>query len=44
LGGTGILPVALVLAVSIVALVVVSLLTRPPGEATLAIFFSHDGE
>jgi SSS family solute:Na+ symporter len=39
LGGTGILPVALVLAVSIAALVVVSLLTRPPDAATLAIFF-----
>jgi len=44
LGGTGILPVALVLAVSVVALVVVSLLTRPPGAATLAIFFSPDRE
>jgi SSS family solute:Na+ symporter len=40
LGGTGILPVALVLAVSIVALVVVSLLTRPPEQATLDIFFA----
>jgi SSS family solute:Na+ symporter len=39
LGDTGILPVALVLAVSIVALVVGSLLTRPPDEATLALFF-----
>ena len=41
LGGTGILPVALVLAVSIVALVTVSLLTRPPDAATLALFFGR---
>jgi SSS family solute:Na+ symporter len=40
LGGTGILPVALVLAVSIVTLVVVSLLTRPPDAATLGLFFA----
>ncbi|HVT58447.1 MAG TPA: sodium:solute symporter family protein [Thermoanaerobaculia bacterium] len=39
LGGTGILPVALLLAVSAAALVVVSLLTRPPDAATLALFF-----
>jgi SSS family solute:Na+ symporter len=43
LGGTGILPVALVLAVSIAALVVVSLLTRPPDGATLALFFDREG-
>jgi solute:Na+ symporter, SSS family len=41
LGGTGILPVALVLGVSIVALVVVSLLTRPPDAATLGLFFTR---
>ena len=43
LGGTGILPVALVLAVSIAALVVGSLLTRPPDGATLALFFDREG-
>jgi SSS family solute:Na+ symporter len=41
LGGTGILPVALVLGVSIVALVVGSLLTRPPDAATLGLFFAR---
>jgi SSS family solute:Na+ symporter len=40
LGGTGILPVALVLGVSIAALVIVSLLTRPPDAATLGLFFA----
>jgi SSS family solute:Na+ symporter len=40
LGDTGILPVALLLAVSTVTLVVVSLLTRPPDRATLDIFFA----
>jgi len=41
LGGTGILPVALVMGVSIAALVVVSLLTRPPDAATLGLFFAR---
>jgi solute:Na+ symporter, SSS family len=42
LGDTGILPVALVVAVSSLVLVVVSLLTRPPEQATLDIFFAAD--
>jgi solute:Na+ symporter, SSS family len=43
LGGTGILPVALVLAVSVAALIVGSLLSRPPDAATLALFFDAPG-
>jgi solute:Na+ symporter, SSS family len=43
LGGTGVLPVALILAVSTAVLVVVSLLTRPPAAATLAKFFPAEG-
>lgn len=36
IGGTGVMPVALLLAVSTVVLVVVSLVTRPPAPATVA--------
>ena len=37
--GTGVMPVAVMFAASALALVVVSLLTRPPGEQTLDRFF-----
>ncbi len=43
LGATGILPVALVLAVSVAALIAGSLLSKPPDAATLALFFAPPG-
>jgi SSS family solute:Na+ symporter len=42
-GGTGIMPVAVILAVSVATLVVVSLATRPPDREVLARFFPEDG-
>jgi SSS family solute:Na+ symporter len=39
IGGTGIMPVAVITLVSAAAMIVGSLLTRPPDEATLAKFF-----
>lgn len=39
IGGTGIMPVAVMTVVSALAMIVGSLLTRPPDEATLAKFF-----
>ncbi|MCG8461535.1 MAG: hypothetical protein MI919_35085, partial [Holophagales bacterium] len=39
-GGTGVLPVAVITAASAVVLVVVSLVTRPPSDATLHRFFA----
>jgi SSS family solute:Na+ symporter len=42
-GGTGIIPVAVVLGVSSVVLIVVSLLTRPPDARVLAKFFPDSG-
>jgi SSS family solute:Na+ symporter len=41
-GGTGIIPAAVMLLASAAALVGVSLLTRPPGTAVLARFFSEE--
>jgi SSS family solute:Na+ symporter len=40
-GGTGILPVVVIVAGSLLALVIGSYLTRPPRDAVLAKFFSH---
>jgi len=41
--GSGMMPVAVVLIVSAVAMIVVSLLTRPPEEARIAKFFPKAG-
>jgi SSS family solute:Na+ symporter len=41
-GGTGIMPVAVILAVSTATLVIVSLVTRPPDREVLARFFPGD--
>ena len=38
-GGTGLMPVAVILAVAALAMVVVSLLTRPPDAAVVGKFF-----
>jgi SSS family solute:Na+ symporter len=38
-GGTGIMPVAIILAASAAAMLIVSLLTRPPAPAVIAKFF-----
>ncbi|MEM9291180.1 MAG: sodium:solute symporter family protein [Acidobacteriota bacterium] len=38
-GGTGVMPVAVIFAAAVVALVVVSLMTRPPSEDRLGRFF-----
>jgi SSS family solute:Na+ symporter len=42
IAGSGIMPVALILLVSTVAMIVGSLLTRPPDEATLDKFFPRN--
>jgi len=42
LAGTGIMPVAVILLVSTAAMILGSLLTRPPDAATLAKFFPRD--
>jgi solute:Na+ symporter, SSS family len=42
LGGTGLLPVVLITALSAVALVVVSLFTRPPSAGAMAPFFPRE--
>jgi len=39
LGGTGFMPVAVILPAAALALVVVSLLTRPPADEAIALFF-----
>ena len=39
MGGTGLMPVAVILAVATLAMVVVSLLTRPPDAAVVGKFF-----
>ena len=41
-GGTGLMPVAVILAGSAISLVVVSLLTRPPASARLERFFEPE--
>ncbi|MCI0692347.1 sodium:solute symporter family protein [candidate division KSB1 bacterium] len=43
IGGTGIMPVAVILAVSAATMIIVSLMTKPPDEETLKKFFSTDG-
>ncbi len=42
-GGTGVMPVAVILAVSAAAMVIVSLLTKPPKQEILDKFFASDG-
>ena len=44
LGGTGIMPVAVILLASTAAMIVGSLLTRPPGRETLEKFFPWEAE
>ena len=39
LGGTGFMPVGVIVPAAALALVVVSLVTRPPSDAALAVFF-----
>ena len=41
-GGTGLMPVAVILAASVLALVLVSLITPPPSEEVVAKFFPGD--
>ena len=43
LGGSGVMPVAVMLVVSAVVLVAVSLVTKPPAPATLDKFFPTAG-
>jgi Na+/proline symporter len=43
IGDAGLMPVAVILAVSAAAMVIGSLLTKPPDEATLQKFFATDG-
>ncbi len=43
IGGAGLMPVAVILMVSAAAMVIGSLLTKPPDEATLQKFFATDG-
>lgn len=43
-GGTGVIPAAVILLASIVALVAVSWMTTPPDEAHLNRFFSHQSD
>ena len=43
IAGTGIMPVAVIFLVSAAAMIVGSLLTRPPGRATLDKFFPREG-
>jgi hypothetical protein len=42
-GGTGVMPVAVILAVSAAAMIVVSLITKPPKQEILDKFFASDG-
>jgi sodium/proline symporter len=43
IGDAGLMPVAVILMVSAAAMVIGSLLTKPPEEATLQKFFATDG-
>ena len=42
-GGTGVMPVAVILAASAAAMIIVSLLTKPPKQEILDKFFAGDG-
>jgi len=42
-GGSGIMPVAVILAVSAAAMIIVSLMTKPPAQEVLDKFFASDG-